>query len=297
MKTLKEMLKKIFTLTLIVKMFTFAVEHPKTTFTASASVVAATMEAQNPNYLNSTLNPTAVSWDVSFLYNPSYWVVRMEDSTNFSVKAENIYLKKQPSQSGGSPSNVLWINPSDGLLKVSSASSLSTAIPGTTLTAGTGISVTGTNPYTITNTVPDKTVSIASANNQMTVTSSYPGFTLTPYTPTTFTASRAINSSTFQVSTRQATVFYTIRINCTASIGSASSGTVALQYSTDNGSAWVDVGQVENSNTVTLAVVLNSNTTQTGQLSGIIPAGAIVRMNQSSSGTTTITFVRGQETY
>lgn len=121
---------------------------------------------------------------------------------------------------------------------------------------------------------------------------------MTTYSPTTFTASRAINSATYQVSaTKQATVFYTIRINCVATIGGASSGTVALQYSTNGGSTWVEVGQVENSNTVTLAVVLNSNTTQTGQVSGIIPAGAIVRMNQSSTGTTTITFVRGQETY
>lgn len=118
------------------------------------------------------------------------------------------------------------------------------------------------------------------------------------YTPTTFTSSRAINSSTFQVSpTKPATVFYTIRISCTASIGSAAAGTLALQYSTNNGSTWIDVGQLENSNTVTLAITLNSVTSQCAQICGIIPAGAILRMNQATSGTTTITFVRGQETY
>lgn len=118
------------------------------------------------------------------------------------------------------------------------------------------------------------------------------------YTPTTFTASRAINSATFQVSsTKPATVFYTIRISCTASIGSAAAGTLALQYSTNNGSTWIDVGQLENSNTVTLAITLNSVTSQCAQICGIVPAGAILRMNQTISGTTTITFVRGQETY
>lgn len=132
------------------------------------------------------------------------------------------------------------------------------------------------------------------------VTLPYSQITGTPsiYSPTTFTASRAINSNTFQVSaTKNSYVFYTIRINCTATIGGASSGTVALQYSSNGGSTWIDVGQMENSNIVTLAIVLNSNTTQTCQISGIIPAGAIVRMNQTTSGTTVITYVRGNETY
>jgi hypothetical protein len=168
----------------------------------------------------------------------------------------------------------------------------------TALSQGTGISYNNSTGV-ITNSNPDQNVVISSSNTVLlNVTSSYPSFTLTPYSPTTFTASRAINSVTFQCSaTKPAWVYYTIRINCVATIGGASSGTVALQYSSDNGSSWVDVGQVENSNTVTLAVVLNSSTTQTGQIAGVIPTGAIVRMNQSSSGTTTITFVRGQETY
>lgn len=166
----------------------------------------------------------------------------------------------------------------------------------TGITASTGISITSGS--IITNVIPDRTVSITAGNSSIAVSGTYPNFTLTPYTPSTFTVTRAITSATFQPSsTKLAWVFYTIRINCTATIGGASTGTVALQFSTDNGSTWIDIGQVENSNTVTLAIVLNSNTTQTGQLSGVIPAGAIVRLNQSSSGTTTITYVRGQETF
>lgn len=162
-------------------------------------------------------------------------------------------------------------------------------------TASTGITI---NTTTITNSLPDRTVSITAANPSIAVSGTYPNFTLTPYAPSTSTVSRAINSATFQPSTTKiAWVYYTIRINCVATIGSASAGTVALQYSIDSGSTWNDVGQIENSNTVTLAIVLNSSTTQTGQLSGIIPAGAIVRMNQTITGTTTITYVRGQETF
>jgi hypothetical protein len=167
----------------------------------------------------------------------------------------------------------------------------------TTISAGTGISYdSGTG--VITNSAPDQVVGITAGNSDVTIDSSYPNFTVTPYTLSTFTATRPINSSTFQVSsTRAAWVNYTVRINCTATIGGASSGTVSLQYSTNNGSTWIDVSQVENSNTVTLAIVLNSNTTQTSVIPGYIPAGAIVRMVQGSAGTTTITYVRGQETY
>jgi len=319
-------------------------------------------KSQNPLYLNSTMNPEQVSWDVSFLYSPDKYVVRMKDSTDCTINFANVYLKKQPSQSAGIPTNVLWVNPSDGLVKVSSINSiplassqvtaalgytpLQTEVDGsitneiqtlsisgqtislsngesvtiptqttaltasqvttalgyspststlTSITASTGISITSGS--VITNTIPDRTVAITGGTG-ITVTSSYPNFTVSPTAIVTHTASRAINSATFQVSsTLSAWVYYTIRINCVATIGGAASGTVALQYSTDSGSNWVDVGQVENSNTVTLAVVLNSNTTQTSQLCGFIPASAIVRMNQTVSGTTTVTFVRGQENY
>lgn len=116
--------------------------------------------------------------------------------------------------------------------------------------------------------------------------------------PSTGTVTRAINGSTFQISsTLGAYVFYTIRINCIATIGASASATVNLQYSLDNGSNWVDVGQIENTPAVSLAAILSLSDTKAFQLNGFIPAGAIVRMNQSLSGTTTITYVRGQETF
>lgn len=165
----------------------------------------------------------------------------------------------------------------------------------TALNASTGISIT--NGSVVTNTIPDRTVSITAGNANITVSGTYPNFVLTPYSPTSFTVARPINSTTFQPSsTKQAFVFYTIRINCVATIGGASSATVSLQHSNDNGSTWIDDGQLENSNTVSLAIILNSNTTQTSQISAVIPAGAICRLVSSNLGAT-ITYIRGNETY
>lgn len=166
-------------------------------------------------------------------------------------------------------------------------------------TASTGISISSSYPnFTITNSLPDQTVGISSANLELAVTSSYPNFTMTPYVPTTFTVSRTINSVTFQPSASHMTwVYYSIRINCTATIGSTASGTVNLQYSTNNGSTWIDVGQIENSPSVALAAILSLNDNKVMQISGIIPVAAIVRLTQSTTGTTTITFIKGQETY
>nr|DAI89607.1 MAG TPA: hypothetical protein [Caudoviricetes sp.] len=120
----------------------------------------------------------------------------------------------------------------------------------------------------------------------------------TPVTTTDNTVTRTINSSTYTISsTKPATVKYNIKIACTATIGSASSGKVLFQYSTDGGTNWIDAGEVENSNTVSLAIVLNSTTNQSGFIVWSVPANALCRLVPTTSGTTTITWIRGQETY
>lgn len=120
-----------------------------------------------------------------------------------------------------------------------------------------------------------------------------------PHIPSiTSNVTRPINSTTFTVSTLyDAEVSYNISIACTASIGSNSSGSVALQFSTNSGSTWTTISTVANSNTVTLAVVLQSVTTQQASVYGFIPANALTRMVSTSSGTTTITFSPGQERF
>lgn len=109
---------------------------------------------------------------------------------------------------------------------------------------------------------------------------------------------RSINSSTYTISsTKVATVRYNIKITCTASIGSNSLGRVNFQYSTNGGSSWIEAGEVENSNTVTLAIALNATTTQSGFIVWSVPANALCRLVPTSTGTTTITWIRGQESY
>lgn len=109
---------------------------------------------------------------------------------------------------------------------------------------------------------------------------------------------RPINSTTFTVSTtKMSIVFYTVNVSCTATIGSMATGKVSLQYSTNSGSTWIDVSDVSNSNTVSVAVALNSVTAQDMVICGFIPANALVRMVSTSTGTTTLTYIRGQEIY
>jgi len=118
------------------------------------------------------------------------------------------------------------------------------------------------------------------------------------YTPTDYIITRSINNTNYTISiTKSATIRYNIKISCTATIGSASTGKVLFQYSTNGGTTWIDAGEVENSNTVTLAIVLNSTTTQSGFITWNVPANALCRLVPTSTGTTTITWIRGQETY
>ncbi len=118
------------------------------------------------------------------------------------------------------------------------------------------------------------------------------------HSATIFTVTRPVNSTTYTISTTaNASVSYNISISCTATIGATSSGSVALQYSTNSGSTWTTVATLANSNTVTLAVALQSVTVQQACLTGFIPANALVRMVSTSSGTTTITYSSGQEFY
>lgn len=113
-----------------------------------------------------------------------------------------------------------------------------------------------------------------------------------------FSVTRTINSSTFTPSIdKYATLYYTIEIQCSATIGSASQGTVTLQYSMDNGSSWTDAASIKNSNTITLAVVLNSVTIQRVQLIFEVPANALCRLVPSTTGSTTITWINGWEVH
>lgn len=250
----------------------------------------------NPNGYISNYNETDPIWNTD---KSNYYTKTQSDAmykaitytpTTSQVTTAIGYIPLQSEVDGSVSNELQTLSISGQSLSLTSGNTI--VIP-TQTTALTSPQVTTALGY-----IPVNTISINSDNLYMSVSGTSPNFTLTPYISTPNAATRPINSNTFQISvSKQSFVVYTIRINCVATIGGAASGTVNLQYSINNGSSWVDVSQVENSNTVTLAVVLNSNTTQTGVISGVIPAGAIVRMNQTISGSTTITYVRGQETY
>ncbi len=115
-------------------------------------------------------------------------------------------------------------------------------------------------------------------------------------TPTyNYSVTRPVNSTSFTPSSTQPyRVYYNVEISCTATIGGTASGSVVLQYY--NGSTWVNTaGTVKNSNTVSLAIVLNSATIQGGTISGEFPANTQLRLVSTSTGTTTITYNTGSE--
>lgn len=112
----------------------------------------------------------------------------------------------------------------------------------------------------------------------------------------TWNVSRPTDGTTFTVSAdRNSRVYYTISISCTATIGGAASGTVKLQASLDGGTTWNDAPTVGNSNTVTLALVLNSVDINTSTIMFELPAGALCKFITTTSGTTTVTWVNGVE--
>lgn len=107
---------------------------------------------------------------------------------------------------------------------------------------------------------------------------------------------RPIDSTPFTISTIYAARFYyTISIQCTATIGGSADGKILFQYSIDAGANWISSGELENTNTVTLAIALNSSTKQTAVLCGEVPPNALCRLVPTTAGTTVITYIRGSE--
>lgn len=176
---------------------------------------------------------------------------------------------------------------------------------------GTGLSSDGTN---LNCTVVAPTLTSQLTNNSGFLTTnlvtSVNGLTgavtiATPATPSfaqgvshTFVTTTA--STGFQVSsTRPSLVHYTATVATTATIGGASAGMIYFETAATNSttpSDWTIVSQMGNSQTITLAVALQSAQTVTETLAGMIPAGYYARLRTSNvSGTPTFTYVTGQE--
>lgn len=116
-------------------------------------------------------------------------------------------------------------------------------------------------------------------------------------------ASRSLTTGTgatgFQVSaSRDALVGYNVTMSTTATIGGASTVTVVLEICPTNSAtpaAWVEIARISNSQTITLAVVLQSIQGVAAKLSGVIPAGYYAKLRTVTTGTASALYNTGQE--
>lgn len=100
-------------------------------------------------------------------------------------------------------------------------------------------------------------------------------------------------------STNDSTVRYEVSTSTTSTIGGPSTSIVILKTCATNSSTegdWTEIGRVENDQTITLAIALQSIQLVKGQITADVPAGFYVKLENSGTGTHTETFVTGQKT-
>jgi len=160
-----------------------------------------------------------------------------------------------------------------------------------TVTGLTGMSVTTSGEsYSLTNTLPDRTVTIAGTG--INVTSSYPGFTLALPTRTVASVTRSLNVA-FQVSvSSDYNVNYSINLSVTSILLGTNAGTVSLQISPTSGGTYTIISQSSMSAGGVAATFANTQT-----IGGFIPAGYYVKMVTAQVGANgaTFTYQSGQE--
>lgn len=112
------------------------------------------------------------------------------------------------------------------------------------------------------------------------------------------TASSSANG--FQLSaTRNASVYYSVNVNTTATIAGNSDGYIVLEIAATNSATstdWKEVSRTRNGQALSLALTLQSVQNIGSELMNIVPAGYYVRLRSVNvSGTPTYSFVSGQE--
>lgn len=134
------------------------------------------------------------------------------------------------------------------------------------------------------------------AGNGISITGTYPNITVSMVAPTISIASRSLNTNFTISSTKTATVSYTVTCSSTNPLlVGTSSATAFLEYSLNAGTTWLNPSQSGNSNGVGIAVAVALTNGQTGVVSGTIPANALVRIRTVVAGTATISYATGQE--
>lgn len=116
--------------------------------------------------------------------------------------------------------------------------------------------------------------------------------------------SRSLTTGTgatgFQVSsTRNADVTYSGTVTTTATIGGSSAGYIALEIAPTNSttpSAWIEIARCGNSQTITLAIALQSVQGVSCGVTGSIPAGYYAKLRQvTTAGTPSFSLISQQE--
>lgn len=99
--------------------------------------------------------------------------------------------------------------------------------------------------------------------------------------------------------TKDSTVRLAVSTSTTSTIGGPSTSLVTLKICATNNAtegSWTTVGVIENDQTITLAIALNSIQVIKGQINSDLPAGWFCKLVNSGSGTHTETFLNGQQT-
>lgn len=100
-------------------------------------------------------------------------------------------------------------------------------------------------------------------------------------------------------SSKDSTVRLTVSTSTTSTIGGPSTSLVALKICSTNNATegnWTTVTTLENDQTITLAIALNSIQVLKGQICADVPAGWYVKLVNSGTGTHSEAFLSGQQT-
>lgn len=121
--------------------------------------------------------------------------------------------------------------------------------------------------------------------------------------PVASTLSVSLQTSTGAVgtqvsATRNSYVMLNGLVSTTANIGGASSGDIILEVAPTNSATagdWVEWGRIGNSQTLTLAITLNSVQVTKGMAVCFVPAGYYVKARTSGSGTVSYTLTNAKQ--
>lgn len=182
------------------------------------------------------------------------------------------------------------------------------ALAASALQANQTITVSGDATGSGSTTIALTLSNVATAGTYSNVTVNAKGLATSGTTQTFSNAvSRSVSTTNntangFQPSATQATyVQYPVTITSTATIGGAGSGTIVLEICSTNsatGANWTTIDTFTNSQTITLAVALNSVQAMTTSVRGMVPVGWYCRI-RSLAATGTVTYSTtsaGQET-